>query len=276
MSSALEGPEYAITEEEMTGTAPSASVQPPRNAFSALMSKEKPKLDSKTSKPKKHGFDRRDGLGVYIEDPASFPASRVIYHNDEFVAIHDLYPKSSVHTLLLPRSPKVTFIHPFDAFEDPEFLASVRTEAAKLKKIVAAELQRLYGPFSAQDAPREAILNGTVDFPLDQPMPAGRNWEKEVKVGVHAHPSMNHLHVHVLSVDRFSQCMKHRKHYNSFSTPFFVDLEDFPLPKDDERRTKTGYLERDLKCWRCGMNFGNKFAKLKEHLAVEFEEWKKE
>lgn len=110
---------------------------------------------------------------------------------------------------------------------------------------------------------------------IGESLPKGRDWSKEVKVGVHAHPSMNHLHIHVLSVDRFSECMKHRKHYNSFATDFFVPLEDFPLAEDDVRR-KQEYLNQDLKCWRCGKNFGNKFARLKEHLAEEFEEWRKE
>jgi aprataxin len=89
---------------------------------------------------------------------------------------------------------------------------------------------------------------------------------------------MNHLHVHVMSADRYSECMKHRKHYNSFATPFFVELDAFPLAEDDPRRhpERQGYLNSDLKCWRCGEKFGNKFARLKEHLAVEFELWKRE
>jgi aprataxin len=72
--------------------------------------------------------------------------------------------------------------------------------------------------------------------------------------------------------------MKHRKHYNSFATEFFIPIEDFPLAKDDPRRhpSKAGYLDEDMKCWRCGRNFGNKFARLKEHLADEFDAWKKE
>ena len=89
---------------------------------------------------------------------------------------------------------------------------------------------------------------------------------------------MNHLHVHILSVDRHSECMRHRKHYNSFATPFLIDVEDFPLNKHDPRRHagRERYLERDLVCWRCQRNFRNKFAKLKEHLEEEFEVWKKE
>jgi aprataxin len=233
-----------------------------------------PESPPSRSKRNTHGssFDRKDGLDQYILNPKKYPPSTVIYYNDSFVAINDLYPKSSVHCLLLPRSEKYTRIHPFDAFADAEFLAAVRAEAAKLKTLVANELQRKYGPVSKQDEAREAVLSGEV---YADEVPAGRDWEKEVKVGVHAHPSMNHLHIHVISVDRHSMCLKHRKHYNSFATPFFVDLEDFPLPEDDVRR-KTEYLHDDMKCWRCGKNFENRFQRLKEHLDIEFEEWKKE
>ena len=96
--------------------------------------------------------------------------------------------------------------------------------------------------------------------------------------GIHAGPSMNHLHIHVLSVDRENVWMKHRKHYNSFNTPFFVPMEDFPLAVDDPRRHpgREGYLGWDFRCWRCGAWYGNKFARLKEHLSEEFKAWREE
>ncbi|KAH7305657.1 HIT domain-containing protein [Rhexocercosporidium sp. MPI-PUGE-AT-0058] len=274
----------AITKEEIAGTAPSASsALPPRNAFSALMSKRKASSASPSPSTSKKPYNKntlspRDGLGAYINHPEKYDASRIIFHDDNFVAINDLYPKSSVHALLLPRSQEHTLQHPFDAFEDAEFLVSVQEQAAKLRDIVGKELQRRYGKFSKQDIPRERVLNGEVEIERAEDMPVGRDWNKEVKVGIHAHPSMNHLHIHVLSVDRYSECLKHRKHYNSFATPFFVELADFPLAKDDVRRHpgKEGYLSSDLLCWRCRANFGNKFARLKEHLREEFEEWKKE
>jgi aprataxin len=180
--------------------------------------------------------------------------------------------------LLLPRSDKHTLLHPFDALEDAEFLAQCRKQAARLKKIAAKELQRLHGRYSALDAPRQAVLNGDMELEDGEEIPAGRDWEKEVIVGLHAVPSMNHLHIHVISVDRFSPCVKHRKHYNSFATGFFVPLDDFPLAGDDKRRHpgREGYLNANLKCWRCGEEFGNKFARLKEHLEVEFQEWRAE
>ena len=221
-------------------------------------------------------FKNRDGLGEYILEPTSWPSSVVIYHNDDFVVIHDRYPKATVHTLLLPRSEKHNLLHPFDAFEDAEFLAKIREEAEKLKSLVAKELQRILGPDSRLDAAREQVLNGTKE-PADGVLPDGRDWESEVMVGVHAVPSMSHLHVHVLSRDMHSSCVKHRKHYNSFNTPFLVHLADLPLSKLDPRRStgEHGYLKRDFKCWRCGKNFKNQFKQLKDHLEEEFQAWKK-
>lgn len=217
------------------------------------------------------------GLGAYLQDPASYPPSRVIYYTDDFVAINDRYPKSIIHTLLLPRSPERFFQHPFEAFEDAEFLAKVQVEVAKLKKLVATELQRRLGQHSQSDAARQAVLNGEVE-PEGGELPPGRDWEAEVVCGVHAVPSMSHLHVHVLSREMHSESLKHRKHYNSFNTPFLVDVADFPLAADDPRRDtkKAQYLQWEFECWRCGKKFGNQFKRLKEHLEEEYQMWKKE
>lgn len=193
--------------------------------------------------------------------------------------MRDGYPKSSVHLLVLPRSPFKTHLHPFLALNnsDPEFLTAVRAECAKAKELAASELRRRYGKYSAQDQAREAALSDP-DADSDAELPPGRDWAASIRVGVHAVPSMANLHIHIISVDRYSESLKHRKHYNSFATPVFVPLEDFPLAEDDVRRWsgREGYLKRDFVCWRCGMEFGKQFKRLKEHLEEEFEEWKKE
>ncbi|PKS05259.1 hypothetical protein jhhlp_008630 [Lomentospora prolificans] len=239
-----------------------------------------PPSPSATAIARRWGGIGRDGLGAYLTRPESYPSTSVIYYNDHFVAVNDIYPKASVHTLLLPRSPVFSARHPFDAFRDPSFLAAVKEEVAKLKVLVAKELQRRFGAGSAAESRRQSILNGDVEMDDDNDgeLPPGRDWEAEVKVGIHAHPSMNHLHVHVLSREMFSPSLKHRKHYNSFNTPFFVDIADFPLANDDPRLhpEREQYLRRDLVCWRCGRNFKNQFKALKEHLEVEFREWKRE
>ncbi|KAF5877112.1 putative histidine triad nucleotide binding protein [Botrytis fragariae] len=281
-------------EEDTNGT-PQASSSSNKNsskpnAFTELMSSSRSKRpnSSPTSSPppKKIANSNpfhfgRAGLGAYLSDPSSHPASLMIYHNSSFVAIHDLYPKSSVHALLIPREEKWNSMHPRIALSNPEFLEMVRPEAEKLKGIVASELRRKYGPESAEDLQRQKILNGEVNLDDDAEMPEGRNWEKDIMIGIHMHPSMDHLHIHVLSVDRYSSCLKKRKHYNSFATPFFVHLSEFPLSEErqealDRKGQGKAWLEDNLKCWRCGMQFGNKFARLKQHLELEFDEWKKQ
>merc|ERR1711904_496323 len=44
------------------------------------------------------------------------------------------------------------------------------------------------------------------------------------RYGIHAVPSLHQLHVHVISQDFKSPCMKNKKHYNSFQPPFLIDL----------------------------------------------------
>ncbi|KAJ5102092.1 Aprataxin-like protein [Penicillium alfredii] len=251
-----------------------------RNAFTELLSSKPKQPKHATDGPSnrapknKASFGARDGLGAYLTKPESYPSNVVVSHNKDFVVIHDMFPKSTLHLLLLPRDATKTRLHPFEAFEDAEFLDKVRSETRKLRTLAAGELRRKYGKDSAQEQARLAAMDAD---PPPNALPPGRDWEREVMCGVHAVPSMNHLHVHVVSVDRYSERMKHRKHYNSFATPFFVPIDDFPLAPDDARRqpTREGYLRRDFICWRCGKDFGNRFVDLKKHLEHEFEEWKK-
>lgn len=260
----------------------------------ALMSTSKPKPEPKP-KPKAEnlapdslastlpslpiptlGFHGRDGLGAYITSPSSYPNSRVISYSDSFVVLNDLFPKSSIHLLLLPRDPSTSLLHPFEALSDPTFLAKLKPEVAKLKALAAKELKRRFGTFSTlQQAHETALLDQENGF--EGSLPPSRDYSIDVMAGIHAGPSMSHLHIHILSRDFHSPCMKHRKHYNSFHTPFFIDVEDFPLQEDDPRRHpgREGYLSRDFMCWRCGKGFGKRFKALKDHLDDEFEAWKR-
>lgn len=233
-------------------------------------------LKPKSSKPKSTSsqsvFRDRDALGAYVANPASYPSSCVITYSDAFVTLHDRYPKSSIHLLLLSRDLTKNLLHPFIALSDPVFCAQIQAEVRKLKILVAKELKRRFGAESAAEKKREEALEKEEEGEV----PEGRDWSEDVIAGIHAHPSMNHLHIHILSRDFHSDSMRHRKHYNSFHTPFFIDVEDFPLAKDDRRRHpgREGYLNEALRCWRCGKEFGKSFASLKRHLEEEFQEWK--
>ncbi|KAG6027624.1 hypothetical protein E4U40_001451 [Claviceps sp. LM458 group G5] len=256
--------------------------------------KPKPQPDPSPKHHHPHGELPRSrlGLGVYLSHPpSSFPPNTIIFENANFVAIHDKFPKSTIHTLLLPRSPAHNLLHPFEAFQDEQFLQQVQQQVAYLKTLVAKELQRRLGRYSRAERARQAVLDGgEVDAEeveeteedaregsVLEPgvLPPGRDWEAEVISGVHAVPSMSHLHIHVLSRDMHSESMKHRKHYNSFNTPFLVDVMDWGARRGGGPETGLGTeLSSELRCWRCGKGFGNGFKKLKEHLEEEFLSWR--
>jgi aprataxin len=94
---------------------------------------------------------------------------------------------------------------------------------------------------------------------------------KAYKVGFHSIPSMNQLHLHVISTDFVSPCLKNKKHYNSFCTPFFIEIDQAikQLNDEDELSFDTNkfeaYLKEPLQCLHCDSVFTN-IPKLKQHL----------
>jgi aprataxin len=215
------------------------------------------KSPPKTKKTKTLGFgsafDPRNGLKAYLDDPTN---PRVLGYNDDFVVIKDMYPKATVHLLILPRDSIKQHQNPSQALNDIDFLSKLKNEASKWRSLAAKELARTL-------------------CPPNTPIPE-KDWEAEIKVGIHSVPSMNHLHIHVLSRDLHSPCLQHKKHYNSFTTSFFVGLDEFPLSEEEAVARKSNWHTRHMICWRCNRNFENKFASLKRHLENEFEEWKAE
>lgn len=249
---------------------PDASTGPSSVSARSSSHKETKKPGAKTAKSQ-----WSSALLEYIDHPDRFP-QQVIRVTDNTVLIRDGFPKATVHLLLLPRSPAHYDLHPHQAFQDQGFLAMMRHEAVSAANLAAAELERKLSTFSASSKARNEAMERGV--PFDQ-LPQGRDYLSDIRIGMHAHPSMDHLHVHIISRDMHSDKVKHRKHYNSFNTPFFIPLDDYPLAGDDKRRStsfQNANLSKGLVCWRCGQEFGNKFAELKRHLETEFEQWKKE
>jgi len=258
-----------------------------RNAFAELMA-PKPKqakpYPSTTHPAVRHNpYNRRTDLILYINNPESHPPSRVISYNSSFVLINDAFPKATIHLLLLPRDPSKLLMNPRTALStDPAFLAAVRAEASAAAALAAKELARRLGDYSATELARTAAMDSAMDSASDPDLtdlPPARDYLSSIRIGVHAHPSMSHLHIHILSCDMHSPFMKHRKHYNSFTTPFLIPLDAFPLAKDDirwQRSYQNANLRKDFVCWRCGKGFGSQFKQLKQHLEDAFEEWRSE
>ncbi|KIM87013.1 hypothetical protein PILCRDRAFT_815447 [Piloderma croceum F 1598] len=198
-------------------------------------------------------------------NPASLPSSVLLSYTPKSLTIFDVYPKSIFHFLVLPR-PVTPQLAVFD-------LASLRT-LFKADKIKAREV--LTG--LSEDAQ-------TAKVTIQDEMMKRYGFKWGVWMGFHAVPSMEHVHVHVLSADLCSPAMKTKKHYNSFHPKhgFFLHLNDVLSWLDAEpsyyetmsELKKSQYeplLKDDLVCWRCGHVFKN-MPTLKTHLQ---EEWDKE
>jgi aprataxin len=59
-----------------------------------------------------------------------------------------------------------------------------------------------------------------------------------LRIGFHAVPSMSQLHLHLISTDFLGSGLKNKKHYNSFTTPFLVPIDDAIDMLSNEGRIK--------------------------------------
>jgi aprataxin len=102
----------------------------------------------------------------------------------------------------------------------------------------------------------------------------------KINYGFHAIQSMNPLHMHIISNDFQSDCLKNKKHWNSFTTPYFIHLDPLishldSLKEEDyfkqdkfnlnNKSKLESYLKMDLKCHVCHMAQSN-MPNLKKHL----------
>ncbi len=92
------------------------------------------------------------------------------------------------------------------------------------------------------------------------------------KYGYHASPSMARLHMHVISKDLDSPCLKNKKHWNSFTTDFFVEatkvislLHETGKVELDVKGVYEPLLKLPLKCHVCHVELKN-MPKLKDHI----------
>ena len=97
--------------------------------------------------------------------------------------------------------------------------------------------------------------------------------ESKFKLGFHAIPSMAQVHMHVISQDFHSPCLKTKKHWNSFNTEYFIPVEKLlELLKNHgtvgskiRQENKGELLKTDLQCNQCDRKAKN-MPDLKSHL----------
>ncbi|XP_070163151.1 aprataxin [Polyergus mexicanus] len=101
-----------------------------------------------------------------------------------------------------------------------------------------------------------------------------RHTSHEFIMGYHAMPSMQRLHLHVISTDFRSPCLKTKYHWNSFTTPFFLHSSDVSRQLHEEGEIKKissqkciDYLNTRLKCHKCTLQPKN-MPDLKRHILI--------
>lgn len=99
-----------------------------------------------------------------------------------------------------------------------------------------------------------------------------KHCHREFKIGYHAVPNMQRLHLHVISTDFNSPCLKTKVHWNSFTSPFFKSSQNIRDELQENGKIKKmsceecdGYLKRPLKCHKCSTTPKN-MPELKRHI----------
>ncbi|XP_048217955.1 aprataxin isoform X2 [Perognathus longimembris pacificus] len=155
-----------------------------------------------------------------------------VYKDEQVVVIKDKYPKARYHWLVLP-------------------WASI----SSLKAVTSEHLELL----KHMHAVGEKVIS---DF-------AGFN-KHRFRLGYHAIPSMSHVHLHVISQDFDSPCLKNKKHWNSFNTEYFLESKAIIKMVQEAGKVTvqdgtSELLKLPLRCHECQQLLPS-IPQLKEHL----------
>ncbi|XP_061779057.2 aprataxin isoform X3 [Nerophis lumbriciformis] len=159
-----------------------------------------------------------------------------VYKDDQVVVIKDKYPKARYHWLVLPWVS----------------IASLKA----LRKEHCGLLRHMHGV--AEQMVQQCPQARSLDF----------------RSGYHAIPSMSHVHLHVISQDFDSPCLKNKKHWNSFTTEYFINSQDVigMLESDGRVTVREGtsdLLKAPLRCHLCRHQPAT-IPALKQHLKSHF------
>lgn len=198
----------------------------------------------------------RRALYEIMEKEKQLP-KQVFYSNADCVVIYDGFAKADMHLLVLPRA--------------SSFHKSV-SKAVHLTPRHLEVISRIHD-LAYSIAEHLSVCGGGV--------PVG--------VGYHAIPSMEPLHIHIVSQDFHSPCLRNKKHWNSFMRPFFIDARQVQLnlesgraplsplvggPEASDSREAQTLLEAPLLCSTPACNCKRKFPNipaLKQHMSEVFE-----
>ncbi|KAJ7632564.1 HIT-like domain-containing protein [Roridomyces roridus] len=202
-------------------------------------------------------------LRTYAQtSPSKLPPSVLFSSTSTSMTVFDAFPKAIFHFLILPRI-------------QPPFTTS---ELSNLRTLLKGDKERAKEVITALNEDAK-----TLHKEIEEEMMARYGFKWGICTGFHAVPSMNHVHLHVISDDFCSDRLKNKKHYNSFHPKlgFFISLDEVlswfeatpsyysSMIKLDEKQYEP-ILKEDLVCWRCHKSMKN-IPTLKAHLQEEWE-----
>ncbi|TFK92095.1 hypothetical protein K466DRAFT_582202 [Polyporus arcularius HHB13444] len=202
-------------------------------------------------------------------DPATLPATIRLCHSDFSVTVFDKYPKSIFHFLLLP------LIRPPYTAQD---LRDLRT---------VLQLPREQAKALLQNMRRDALVAKAL---IEEEMLARHSFKWDIQMGFHAVPSLEHIHLHIMSTDFNGGFIKSKKHLNSFhpKVGFFLHIDDvlswfepdvaptwFAMKSDIDRHEYEKLLKEDMMCPHCDKAIKT-IPKMKDHLRAAWNDRVKE
>jgi aprataxin len=130
-------------------------------------------------------------------------ASQIFMQTSRFVVLYDGYPKSTLHLLFIPRPVYLNKLY-------PDNCQAYDLRKLKLLHLAAKEIQQHMEQWWCGGGSGSVVPEGT-----------------GINVGYHEKPSLERMHIHLISNNFESVNMKTKKHRDSFQTDFFVDIDKF-------------------------------------------------
>ncbi|GMM29229.1 DNA 5'-adenosine monophosphate hydrolase [Martiniozyma asiatica (nom. inval.)] len=184
----------------------------------------------------------RYALKPFITDPKRH-SKDVLFYDDKVVLIRDKFPKSAIHLLLLPRG-DLTTVAP--AKLTKEQIDPLNEYINLAKEIASNEFYKIWK--------------------------CKNNEKVKILALLHSAPSLNNLHIHIISDDFHSPSLKTKRHFNSFQSPFAIMIDEIPLDEEDMRRGRNyseSLLKRNMQLH--GDDYAGKIKVVKQKLQSEFE-----
>lgn len=174
-----------------------------------------------------------------LRDSARDPNLKV-EEDDLTVTIKDKFPKAKHHYLILPK-------------DDIKNLQQLRAD---------------------QHLPLVKHLHQRAEKLIQDIKSKNNQHQLDFKFGYHAIPSMTPLHIHIISQDFDSPSLKTKKHWNSFTTSFFL-LSTNVIQELEKKNSITlnkelyeSFLTSPLQCHKCSY-YPKHMPDLKQHLRMK-------